>query len=244
MFGALYDFCRDQGSIIGGLLVLAAGFLVFSSVRHAADRQVAAVNAQTEAVRQQNRDLRDDARRRQARDAIVALKLLASILAIIRNDVDRLKQLLEQTRYVERAGSPGHPQFCGSPGTASCRCLVHPQKQPIVEGHCLRDQSVAVCDAVGLGHRRDDAQAAGLESLRQMVMAGIGIALVPELATRAPFGASQLAVYRRFAPPEPTRELVLAWRRSFPRGDALQGLARGLREALTSQADANRSVRS
>ena len=65
----------------------------------------------------------------------------------------------------------------------------------------LRDQSVAVCDAVGLGRRRDDAQAAGLESLRQMVMAGIGIALVPELATRAPFGASQLAVYRRFAPP-------------------------------------------
>ena len=106
------------------------------------------------------------------------------------------------------------------------------------------DQSVAVCDAVGLGRRRDDAQAAGLESLRQMVMAGIGIALVPELATRAPFGAGQLAVYRRFAPPEPTRDLVLAWRRSFPRGDALQGLARGLREALTSQAVANRSARS
>ena len=71
-----------------------------------------------------------------------------------------------------------------------------------------------------------------------------GIALVPELATRAPFSASQLAVYRRFAPPEPTRDLVLAWRRSFPRGDALQGLARGLREALTSQAVANRSARS
>ena len=119
--------------------------------------------------------------------------------------------------------------------------------EPVIlleEGHCLRDQSVAVCDAVGLGRRRDDAQAAGLESLRQMVMAGIGIALVPELATRAPFGASQLAVYRRFAPPEPTRDLVLAWRRSFPRGDALQGLARGLREALTSQAVANRSARS
>ena len=119
--------------------------------------------------------------------------------------------------------------------------------EPVIllqEGHCLRDQSVAVCDAVGLGRRRDDVQAAGLESLRQMVMAGIGIALVPELATRAPFGASQLAVYRRFAPPEPTRKLVLAWRRSFPRGDALQGLASGLQEALTSQAAANPSARS
>jgi LysR family transcriptional regulator, hydrogen peroxide-inducible genes activator len=107
--------------------------------------------------------------------------------------------------------------------------------EPVImleEGHCLRDQSLAVCDAAGLGRRRDDVQATGLESLRQMVMAGIGIALVPELATLAPFGSSELAVYRRFAPPEPKRELVLAWRRSFPRGDALQGLARGLREAL------------
>jgi hypothetical protein len=29
MFSTLYDFCRDQGSIIGGLLALAAGYLVF-----------------------------------------------------------------------------------------------------------------------------------------------------------------------------------------------------------------------
>jgi len=66
------------------------------------------------------------------------------------------------------------------------------------EGHCLRDQSLAVCDSAGLANHRDDVQAAGLESLRQMVMAGIGIALVPELATLAPFGAEQLTVYRRF----------------------------------------------
>ena len=110
------------------------------------------------------------------------------------------------------------------------------------EGHCLRDQSLAVCDAAGLARRRDDAQAAGLESLRQMVMAGIGIALVPELATLAPFGAGDLAVYRRFAAPEPTRELALAWRRSFPRGDALEGLARGLREAVTARPGAGRTV--
>lgn len=112
------------------------------------------------------------------------------------------------------------------------------------EGHCLRDQSLAVCDAAGLARRRDDAQAAGLESLRQMVMAGIGIALVPELATLAPFGAGDLAVYRRFVPPEPTRELVLAWRRSFPRGDALEALARGLREAVTARPAADRTARS
>jgi LysR family hydrogen peroxide-inducible transcriptional activator len=116
--------------------------------------------------------------------------------------------------------------------------------EPIVlleEGHCLRDQSLSICEAAGLGNHRDDVQAAGLESLRQMVMAGIGIAFVPELATLAPFGANELAVYRRFQSPEPRRELVLAWRRSFPRGDALQDLARGLRGALATRPAADRA---
>ena len=60
MFSALYDFCRDQGSIIGGLLALAAGYLVFRGATRAADRQVSAAHAQTEALRQQNRDLRNE----------------------------------------------------------------------------------------------------------------------------------------------------------------------------------------
>jgi hypothetical protein len=99
MFSALYDFCRDQGSIIGGLLALAAGYLVFRGTTRGADRQVVAAHAQTEALRQQNRDLRNEDRRRQAQSGIVATKLLASVLAIIRNDVGNLKHLLEQPRY-------------------------------------------------------------------------------------------------------------------------------------------------
>jgi LysR family hydrogen peroxide-inducible transcriptional activator len=127
----------------------------------------------------------------------------------------------------------------------ACQRKVAPDalaSEPVIlleQGHCLRDQSLAVCQAAGLRQRRDDVQAAGLESLRQMVMAGIGIALVPELATLAPFGGGDLAVYRRFVPPEPTRELVLAWRRSFPRGDALLVLARGLREAVAARSAAD-----
>jgi hypothetical protein len=99
MFSALYDFCRDQGSIIGGLLALVAGYLVFRGATRAADRHVAAAHAQSEALRQQNRDLRNEGRHRQAQDGIVATKLLASVLTIIRNDVDNLKQLLDQPRY-------------------------------------------------------------------------------------------------------------------------------------------------
>jgi hypothetical protein len=45
MLSALYEFCRDQGSIIGGLLALAAGYLVFRGATRAADRQVSAAHA-------------------------------------------------------------------------------------------------------------------------------------------------------------------------------------------------------
>src|SRR3954471_3612059 len=99
MLSALYDLCRDQGSIIGGLLALTAGYLVFRGTTGAADRQVATAHAQTEALRQQNRDLQNEGRRRQARDGVIATKLLASVLGIIRDDVDKLKQLLETPRY-------------------------------------------------------------------------------------------------------------------------------------------------
>ena len=117
MLSELYDFCRDQGSIIGGLLALAAGYLVFRGATRAADRQVSAAHAQTEALRQQNRNLRNEGQHRQAQDGIVATRLLASILTIIRNDVDNLKQLLDQPRYAgtTRIVPPNYRQLISKP---------------------------------------------------------------------------------------------------------------------------------
>src|SRR2546430_15954080 len=50
-FSTLYDFCRNQGSIIGGLRALAAGYFVFRGTTRTADRQVAAAKSQTGALR-------------------------------------------------------------------------------------------------------------------------------------------------------------------------------------------------
>jgi hypothetical protein len=117
MFGALYDFCRDQGSIIAGLLALVAGYIAFRGATRAAQQQVAAVNAQTEAVRQQNRDLRNEGRRRLAQNGIVAVKLLDGVLEIIRTDVDELKRLLNQTQYfgTNRQAPPNYRQMIYKP---------------------------------------------------------------------------------------------------------------------------------
>jgi len=105
------------------------------------------------------------------------------------------------------------------------------------DGHCLREQTLSFCRSTGLS-ARSEVQAASLETLRQMVMAGIGLALVPALAAEPPYGLGPMAVYRRFAAPEPSRTLVLAWRRSFPRGDALSGLAKTLAVGLAAEAGA------
>ena len=99
MDSVLYDFFRDQGSIIGGLLALAAGYLAFTGAMRAAEKQVTAANAQTGALRQQNSDLKTESRRRLAREAIIATKLLGSVLLIVRADVAKVTKLLDQPVY-------------------------------------------------------------------------------------------------------------------------------------------------
>jgi hypothetical protein len=95
MDSALYDFFRDQGSIFAGLLALVAGVLAFKGAMRAAEKQVAAVNAQTEALRQQNSDLKTESRRRLAREAIIAIKLLGSVLRIVRGDIAKVIKLID-----------------------------------------------------------------------------------------------------------------------------------------------------
>lgn len=98
------------------------------------------------------------------------------------------------------------------------------------EGHCLRDQTLAVC-----GARRgaeDDYPATSLETLRQMVAAGIGITLMPALATRTSAIGKRLMVFRPFADSTPNRLIALAWRRGYARVAVLRALAATTRSAL------------
>src|SRR3546814_3030841 len=53
------------------------------------------------------------------------------------------------------------------------------------DGHCLRDQALDVCQLAGAGERTG-FRATSLETLRQMVAAGVGITLLPALAVTPP----------------------------------------------------------
>src|SRR5262245_41941177 len=95
------------------------------------------------------------------------------------------------------------------------------------DGHCLRDQALAVCDEAG-AREAEDVRAASLSTLVQMVAGGLGVTLLPASAVATEIRGRAVAV-RPFRPPAPSREIGLAWRRTSPRGDEFRRLGAFLR---------------
>ena len=101
------------------------------------------------------------------------------------------------------------------------------------DGHCLRDQALEVCSRIDV-REAEDFRATSLETLRQMVVAGLGITLLPETAVESPFGSQRGLTIRQFAKPAPSRSVGAVWRKSTTRGaviaavcDVLAGVMAG-----------------
>ena len=98
-------------------------------------------------------------------------------------------------------------------------------------GHCFRDHVLEVCpkfarfssDAEGI---RKSFEGSSLETIRYMVASGKGITVVPQLSVRSWNRNDRDApvVDLPFAAPVPTRRVVLAWRRTFTRYEAIAAL--------------------
>jgi LysR family hydrogen peroxide-inducible transcriptional activator len=84
------------------------------------------------------------------------------------------------------------------------------------DGHCLRDQALAVCGQVGV-HEKQDFRATSLETLRQMVATGAGVTLLPELATLGAYRHARGVVVRPFVHPAPVRKIGGVWRKTTAR---------------------------
>ncbi|MEM6620554.1 MAG: LysR substrate-binding domain-containing protein [Pseudomonadota bacterium] len=94
------------------------------------------------------------------------------------------------------------------------------------EGHCFRDQALAFCN-FNTALPREGFDASSLSTLVQMVAAGIGVTLLPEMAIPVETRSATVDV-AHFAPPEPRRTVGLVWRRKSPLGKELGRLAKGL----------------
>jgi LysR family hydrogen peroxide-inducible transcriptional activator len=88
------------------------------------------------------------------------------------------------------------------------------------DGHCLRDQALAVCSHASM-QEKQDFRATSLETLRQMVATGAGVTLLPELATHGAYRHARGVVIRPFARPAPVRKIGGVWRKTTARHAAI-----------------------
>ncbi len=94
-------------------------------------------------------------------------------------------------------------------------------------GHCFRDHVLDVCpeyarfssDAEGI---RKSFEGSSLETIKHMVASGMGITVLPLLSV--PSQPQTHVRYLKFAGAPPTRRVVLAWRRTFTRYEAIAAL--------------------
>lgn len=95
------------------------------------------------------------------------------------------------------------------------------------EGHCFRDQALSFCE-IGTRRPREILDGSSLTTLVQMVAAGIGVTLIPEMAVPVEARAPGISV-ARFAAPRPERQIGMVWRRETPLADRLFEVAEAVR---------------
>lgn len=97
------------------------------------------------------------------------------------------------------------------------------------EGHCFRDQALSFC-SLQPAEVREMLDGSSLSTLVQMVGAGIGVTLIPEMAVAVETRSAPVSV-ARFADPQPSRTIGMIWRRSSPLGAQLHRIAEVVRQS-------------
>jgi LysR family hydrogen peroxide-inducible transcriptional activator len=82
------------------------------------------------------------------------------------------------------------------------------------EGHCFRDQALSFCD-MQAARPRELLDASSLSTLVQMVGAGIGVTLIPEMAVAVETRSAPVSI-ARFESPRPSRTIGMVWRKTSP----------------------------
>ena len=102
------------------------------------------------------------------------------------------------------------------------------------EGHCFRDQAISFCK-LSTAQARDLIEGSSLSTLVQMVGAGIGVTLIPEMAVAVETRSADVSV-ARLAKPRPTRTIGMVWRKSNPLSEELARAAGFVRAAVQDRA--------
>jgi LysR family hydrogen peroxide-inducible transcriptional activator len=99
------------------------------------------------------------------------------------------------------------------------------------EGHCFRDQALSFCDFRTTAPR-EGLDGSSLSTLVQMVGAGIGVTLIPEMAIGVETRAAPVCV-GHFQEPEPSRTVGMVWRNTNPLAAQFTELAELVKRCAT-----------
>ncbi|MCG7572458.1 LysR substrate-binding domain-containing protein [Phaeobacter sp. CNT1-3] len=100
------------------------------------------------------------------------------------------------------------------------------------EGHCFRDQALSFC-AINRSAPRELLDGSSLSTLVQMVGAGIGVTLIPDMAVAVETRSANVAV-AHFPDPAPKRQIGMVWRKSNPLTKELEQVAAAVQRAATA----------
>ncbi|KTD16657.1 LysR substrate-binding domain-containing protein [Legionella jordanis] len=120
------------------------------------------------------------------------------------------------------------PNAQGGKKQMSVQDLADEHVMLLEEGHCLREQAMAICK-MAKGKPRADFTATSLETLRFMVQAGMGVTLLPALSL---YGNQQGLEIIPFTSPVPTRSIALFWRPGTAKVNFLESLAALIRSEM------------
>ncbi|HAV09025.1 MAG TPA: LysR family transcriptional regulator [Rhodobacteraceae bacterium] len=123
--------------------------------------------------------------------SLIEVPLFSEVFMLVRPEADRLKPVPDRERLREM------------------RLLL------LEEGHCFRDQALSFCDMGQAGAPREWLEGSSLSTLVQMVGAGIGVTLIPEMAVPVETRSAAVAV-AAFRDPQPKRTIGMVWRRTSP----------------------------
>lgn len=104
------------------------------------------------------------------------------------------------------------------------------------EGHCFRDQALSFCNMQS-SPPKEVLDASSLSTLVQMVSAGMGVTLIPEMAVPVETRSAAVSV-ARFEEPQPSRTIGMIWRKTSPLASKLTQISEVVRhsaEALREQ---------
>jgi LysR family hydrogen peroxide-inducible transcriptional activator len=100
------------------------------------------------------------------------------------------------------------------------------------EGHCFRDQALSFCNRHS-AQPRELLDGSSLSTLVQMVSAGIGVTLIPEMAVTVETRSASVSV-ARFENPRPSRTIGMIWRRTSPLASQLLQISEVVRRSAAA----------